>query len=194
MRGLPLLITLAACASAWSATVYKWVDDNGVVHFSDQPNPKAQKMEVAGAQTYTAPTPSTPPATAAPAPPPPAAGPPVCVIDTPAPGQVFLDTFSITGHVTLAHAGPEGSQTVLRMDGGDITPLLGPNGSFALSQIARGDHTLTLQVTTDHGDVTCQGNSVTFSIRQRAASGGDGLPTAPMAPGAPRAPGVGVPH
>lgn len=194
MRGLPLLITLAACASAWSATVYKWVDDNGVVHFSDQPNPKAQKIEVAGAQTYGAPATSAPSAAAAPVAPLPPGGPPVCVIDTPAPGQVFLDTFSISGHVTLAHAGPEGSQTQLRMDGNDITAQLGPNGSFALNQIARGDHTLTLQVTSDHGDVTCQGNSVTFSIRQRAAAGGEGVPTAPMAPGAPRAPGVGVPH
>ncbi|HEV2703958.1 MAG TPA: DUF4124 domain-containing protein [Steroidobacteraceae bacterium] len=185
---------LAACASAWSATVYKWVDDNGVVHFSDQPNPKAQKLEVAGAQTYSAPTKSAPPAAAAPVAPLPSTAAPVCVIDTPAPGQVFLDTFSITGHVTLAHAGPEGSETQLRMDGNDITALLSPNGGFALTQIARGEHTLTLQVTTDHGDVTCQGNSVTFSIRQRTVTGAAGVPAAPMAPGAPRAPGVGVPH
>ncbi len=52
MRGLPLLILLGACTSASAATVYKWVDDNGVTHFSDQPNPKAQKLEMAGAQTY----------------------------------------------------------------------------------------------------------------------------------------------
>jgi|HubBroStandDraft_5_1064220.scaffolds.fasta_scaffold136231_2 hypothetical protein len=192
MRGLPLLILLGACTSAWAATVYKWVDDNGVVHFSDQPNPKAQKIEVAGAQTYGAPAPSAaPPSAAAPAP---ATVPPVCVIDSPATGQVFIDTFSITGHVTLAHAGPEGSQTMLRLDGNDISPLLGAGGSFALSQVDRGEHTLTLQVTTDHGDITCQGAPVTFSIRQRSASGGDATPMAPAAPGAPKAPGVGVPH
>ncbi len=55
----------------------------------------------------------------------------MCVIDTPGAGQVFLDTFSITGHVTLAHVGGEDSQTTLRMDGQDISGLLGPDGSFS---------------------------------------------------------------
>lgn len=193
MRGLPLLILLGACTGAWAATVYKWVDDNGVVHFSDQPNPKAQKIEVAGAQTYGAPAPAAPPPSAAAQPP--AAAPPVCVIDTPAAGQVFLDTTSVTGHVTLAHAGSEGSQTVLRLDGVDISASLGSGGSFALTQVERGEHTLTLQVTDDRGEVTCQGAAVTFSIRQRSVIGGAGTaPMAPTVPAAPKAPGVGVPH
>src|SRR5580693_7502255 len=114
MRGLPLLIMLAACASAAAATVYKWVDDNGVTHYSDQPNPKAQKLEIADAQTYgakaaavAAPAAAAPVATAAPT---------VCKIDSPGVGQVFLDTYSVSGHVTLAHLGTN-SQTTLRLDG-----------------------------------------------------------------------------
>jgi hypothetical protein len=189
MRGLPLLLILGVCASASSATVYKWVDDNGVTHFSDQPNPKAEKLQISGAQTYqsqsaavTAPAPSVTQA--------PTAATPVCVIDSPGAGQVFLDTFSITGHVTLAHAAGE---TTLRMDGQDISGLLGPDGSFALNQVERGDHSLTLQVINARGEVTCQANAVTFSIRQRNAVI-PGVPTAPGAPAAPRAPGVGVVH
>jgi hypothetical protein len=183
---------LGLCASAWSATVYKWVDDNGVTHYSDQPNPKAEKLQISGAQTYgsqaAAPAPAAPPVAAAP----PAAT-PVCVIDTPGAGQVFLDTFSITGHVTLAHAGGEDSQTTLRMDGQDISGLLGPDGSFALSQVDRGEHSLTLQITNGRGEVTCQANAVHFSIRQRNAVV-PAVPTAPGVPAAPRAPGVGVVH
>jgi hypothetical protein len=180
---------LVASASASSATVYKWVDDNGVTHFSDQPNPRAEKLTVAGAQTYGAQTAAVaaPPPVAAAAPP---ASTPVCVIDTPASGQVFIDAFSISGHVTLAHTGGEASQVTLRMDGVDISALLGPNGSFAVSQVERGDHTLSLQVTDEHGEVTCQANAVTFSIRQRSvvAPGGAAVPGAPTAPAAP---GVG---
>lgn len=192
MRGLPLLILLGACTGAWAATVYKWVDDNGVVHFSDQPNPKAQKIEVAGAQTYTAPSAAAapPPVSVAPAT---AAAPPVCVIDTPAPGQVYLETYAITGHVTLANAG-SGGQTTLSMDGADITSLLSPNGSFALGQLDRGEHKLTVQVTNDRGEISCQGPPVTFTVRQRSAAGGTTAPMAPTVPGAPKAPGVGVPH
>ncbi|HEX3835825.1 MAG TPA: DUF4124 domain-containing protein [Steroidobacteraceae bacterium] len=191
MRGLPLLFLLGVCASAWSATVYKWVDDNGVVHYSDQPNPKAEKLQISGAQTYGAQAAAvTSPAAASRGP---AAAPAVCVIDSPGAGQVFLDTFSITGHVTLAHAGGDDSQISLRLDGQDISGLVGPDGSFAISQIDRGEHSLSLQVTDARGDVTCQANAVRFSIRQRSASV-PGVPTAPGAPAAPKAPGVGVVH
>jgi hypothetical protein len=182
---------LGVCASAWSATVYKWVDDNGVTHYSDQPNPKAQKLQISDAQTYGAQaaagtTPPQPAASAGPA------AKPVCVIDTPGAGQVYLDTFSITGHLTLARVGAD-SQTTLRMDGQDISGLLAPDGSFQLSQLDRGEHSLTLQVTNARGEVTCQGNAVNFSIRQPSATV-PGVPTVPGAPGAPRAPGVGVVH
>jgi hypothetical protein len=180
---------LGVCAGAWSATVYKLVDDNGVIHYSDQPNPKAQKLQIGDAQTYTAPAAA---ATAPTGPAAPGAATPVCLINSPGAGQVFLDTYSITGHVTLAHVGGEGTQTTLRMDGQDISGLLGPDGSFALSQVDRGDHSLSVQVTNARGEVTCQSN-VTFSIRQRSASV-PGAATAPGVPAAPRAPGVGVVH
>jgi hypothetical protein len=194
MRGLPILLLLIMSASASSATVYKWVDDNGVTHFSDQPNPKAQKLEITGAQTYEsqAATVAAPRAAAAVT-----GAAPVCVIDSPGTGQVYLDTFSITGHVTLSPAGSDGGQATLRMDGTDVSALLVPSGSFTLSQLDRGDHTLTLQVSDVRGNVLCQAAPVSFSIRQRAATGGAAgttVPTAPAAPTAPRAPGVGQPH
>lgn len=190
MRGLPLLILLGICTVAWSATVYKWTDDNGVVHFSDQPNPKAEKIQVQGAQTYGA-------QAAAVAPPPPSAsqstappaGPAVCVIDTPAGGQVYLDANSVSGHVTVANGG-QGAQPSLRLDGQDISSILSSNGSFAVDNLPRGEHTLTLQVSNAKGEMTCEARPVTFSIRQRSSAAA-GVPTAPAAPAAPRAPGVG---
>ena len=95
--------------------------------------------------------------------------------------------------MTLAHVDEDGSETTLRMDGQDISGLLGPDGSFALSQLERGEHSLTLQVINARGEVTCQASAVTFAIRQRNAVI-PGVPTAPAAPAAPRAPGVGVVH
>jgi hypothetical protein len=176
---------LGACASASSTTVYRWVDDNGVTHYSDQPNPRAQKLEIADAQTYgakaaavAAPGPAEPQAAAAPA---------VCVIDAPGAGQVFLNTFVISGHVTLAHL-DEGSQPTLTLDGQDISGQLQPNGSFTIPQVDRGEHTLSLQAG------GCQGNTVTFSVRQQSAGGMNTIPMAPQAPAAPKAPGVGVTH
>jgi len=181
---------LAACASAAAATVYKWVDDNGVTHYSDQPNPKAQKLEIADAQTYGSKAATLAvPAVSAPAP---TAAPAVCVIDSPGVGQVFLDTFAVSGHVTLAHVG-DNTQATLRLDGQDISSQLQPNGAFTLAQVDRGDHTLTLEVNSGQG-AACRGNAVTFSVRQRSAGGSDTVPMAPAAPAAPRAPGVGTSH
>ncbi len=177
---------LGLSAGAWSATVYKWVDENGVTHYSDQPNPKAEKLQISGAQTYGA----KDAAVAAPAaatPTGPAAAPAVCVIDSPSSGQVFIDADSVSGHVTLAHVGGEGSQSTLRMDGTDISALMGPGGSFTVPQIDRGDHTLTLQVSNAQGQVVCTASAITFSIRQRSVI----PPTAPTAPAAPTVPGVG---
>ena len=178
---------LGACVSASSATVYKWVDDKGVTHYSDQPNSKAQKLEIADAQTYGAKAAAVAAPAPAAAPPPTEAAPTVCLIDSPGAGQVFLDTYAISGHVTLAHVGA-GVQPTLTLDGQDISNSLQPNGSFTIPQVDRGDHVLSLQVN------GCQGNSITFSIRQRSAGGGNTVPMAPTAPGAPRAPGVGTAH
>ena len=43
-----------AAVLALAGTVYKWVDQNGVVHYSDQPHANAQKIQVQQAQTYKA--------------------------------------------------------------------------------------------------------------------------------------------
>jgi hypothetical protein len=48
------LMCIAVCGTAVSATVYKWVDADGVTHYTDQPHAGAQKMQLQGAQTYSA--------------------------------------------------------------------------------------------------------------------------------------------
>ena len=40
-----LLGLMFACASA-GAQMYKWTDENGNIHFSDKPQPNAQKLEI----------------------------------------------------------------------------------------------------------------------------------------------------
>ena len=52
MRALAFTLLLALCSVTLAATVYRWVDDDGVVHYSDQPHPNAEKMQVHAAQSY----------------------------------------------------------------------------------------------------------------------------------------------
>src|SRR5688572_23778255 len=60
MRLIAFIAMLFMWGSALSTTVYKWVDANGVTHYSDQPHPGATKLEVGAIQTYSAPAASPP--------------------------------------------------------------------------------------------------------------------------------------
>jgi len=48
MRAAIALLALALCAAAHAQSMYKWVDEKGVTHFSSDPPPdgRAQKIEV----------------------------------------------------------------------------------------------------------------------------------------------------
>src|SRR5262249_61617017 len=52
MRRLAFTLLLLVCSVALAATVYRWVDEDGVVHYSDQPHANAEKLQVHAAQTY----------------------------------------------------------------------------------------------------------------------------------------------
>src|SRR5215469_5432068 len=54
MRRLAFTLIAFACSVAFATTIYKWVDENGVVHYSDQPHANAQKLQITGVQTYSA--------------------------------------------------------------------------------------------------------------------------------------------
>src|SRR5690606_16493545 len=54
---LYVLLALAVPAFA-GQTVYKWVDDKGVTHFSDQPVAGAEKVELSGGTNNRASTPA----------------------------------------------------------------------------------------------------------------------------------------
>ena len=52
MRTLAFTLLSLLCSIALAATVYRWVDEDGVVHYSDQPHANAEKVQVHAAQTY----------------------------------------------------------------------------------------------------------------------------------------------
>jgi len=55
MRSLALLACLLAGTALASTEVYRWVDKDGVVHFSDRPAEGAERVELQDAQTFSAP-------------------------------------------------------------------------------------------------------------------------------------------
>lgn len=52
MRKWLILLSALSATTASSAPAWRWVDENGQVHFSDRPVPGAQQVELTGAQGF----------------------------------------------------------------------------------------------------------------------------------------------
>ena len=171
MRALVFtLMCIAACQTAISATVYKWVDADGVTHYTDQPHPGAQKIQLQGAQTYSAAaaqrgssaaaaqasrrTTATAPVYSA------------CEVTRPTNDEVFLNASSVPASVHVAPGLRSGDRLTVMLDGAPLpvnTPL---DTEFMLSSVVRGTHALTTKVEDASGAVVCQSASVIFHVRQ----------------------------
>lgn len=167
MRQIVLPLLLLATGIAPAATVYKWVDANGVTHYSDQPFPGAKKIEVESAQTYKAPSPG---AAAVPATPAKAKvdGPlyKICELYRPAPEEVLFNVNTVTAKLRLDPGLRAGDRALVALDGKVMAevPLVG--NEFTLSQVDRGTHTVAAVVENLAGEIICQSPSVTFYVRQ----------------------------
>ena len=170
MRTILFTLMSLACSLALAATVYKWVDENGVVHYSDQPHANAEKVHVQAAQTYKAgqPAPAGGPANAVPPPESQDSGPPYagCAIGPPADGAEFanLDALNI-----LVRTDPQpraGDQIYIMLDGALVNGGSPTGTQFTLTPVERGDHTLQAVIRDSNGQLMCQSPAVTFSVHQ----------------------------
>jgi len=153
------------CTVALSATVYRWVDENGVTHYSDQPHENAEKVHVAAPQTFQAPPlPRVPTQNAQPAK---SSGPAYqCQVVAPANEDTFPNAQSVTTSVQVAPALQSGDQVFLLMDGARVPGFPTQGGSFTISPIDRGQHTLQAVVQDASGKLVCQSPNVSFTVLQ----------------------------
>lgn len=158
---------LLGCTAAVAATVYKWVDEQGVVHYSDQPHENAQKVELKAPQTYSAPKNSAPPpARSAPAP---KSSAPVyqsCSITEPTNEQAYVNTDTVTAGVTVSPAVRPGDTVVVTLDGSPVPGVPANGGQFSISPVDRGTHAMQMVVRDPDGATVCSSTSVTFFVRQ----------------------------
>jgi len=168
-------------ALAWSAGalagVYRWVDANGVVHYSDQPQPGAAKVQVAPPQTYQAPplpasggtdqssSDSAPVASS-------------CYLLAPMQDQVYMNTSTVNGRVQLSVPLNPGDRLSVVLDGTQREVGGDGSGGFTVLGVERGTHTLAALVQTQDGQQRCQTQTVTFHVRQPSLQS----PTSPVHP------------
>ena len=165
-----LLLALALAlvlGPAGATTLYKWIDEDGVPHFSDQPHPGAEIIELEEAQTFTAPP----------------------VIE-PARDREGADDGGQFSYQGFWIAAPRGGQTLWNIEGNlsvalSLTPPLQPGHrlrvfldgelveglaeasmSFTVPEVYRGTHTLRATAVDAADTVIAETEPVTFYVHQ----------------------------
>ena len=162
---LGLLSAAALADNGGTTTVYKWVDAQGIVHYSDQPHPNAQKLEVRGAQTFSAlpaPTTSAMPAqdqTQAQSSAAPYQG---CTITQPTDQQSLMNVYHATAVVQASPQLRPGDEVRLFVDGKQIP---GSGTSFTFP-VFRGQHSVQAVIEDSTGQIICETSTVTFFVHQ----------------------------
>jgi hypothetical protein len=145
-----------------ATTLYRWVDAQGVIHFSDTPQPGAQKIEVAPAQTF----PSTPVPASEAAPPAPASVYQACDISQPTAEQSFYAPEVVGVSVRVVPDLREGDQLSVTVDGRAVQSIEGSALDFELPMPDRGAHTLRAVVHDAAGRALCSSPSITFYVQR----------------------------
>jgi uncharacterized protein DUF4124 len=165
-RTLFTLISFA-CSVALATTVYKWVDENGVIHYSDQPHPNAQKLELQGAQTYSSRAAAVRAPDAADESTGASANPyKGCAIAQPLDQQNLPNAHSVFIRV-VADPVPRGEDRIfISMDGQALNGGLPTGLNFNVSEVDRGEHSLQAQIRDPENQILCQTPTITFSVTQ----------------------------
>jgi hypothetical protein len=161
---------LAACA-VQAAVVYKWVDADGVVHYSDQEVPGAEKIYTSSSTSAKAPQARTP-----------AAGPQISAKAAPSSGldysefsisapqseQTFFGDDVIAVHLNLVPALKANHSITWHLNGRQLDSP--PDAvAFPLPHLDRGTYVLAAAITDQRTGDSQSSNSVTFYVRQPSA-------------------------
>jgi hypothetical protein len=161
-----LAIGLLTGFTTHAAVIYKWVDADGVVHYSDQSSPGAEKIVTAGSSSPA--TSSARNATGPIAPPKTAQGGlnyTDFTITSPAPEQTFFGDDIVPVHLNLNPSLRPGQGITWHLNGQQLD--FPPNAvSFALPRLDRGTYSLAATITDQQTSESATSNSVTFYVRQ----------------------------
>jgi hypothetical protein len=160
---------LAALASfaGQAAVVYKWTDSDGVVHFSDQPVPGAEKVYTGASNTaVSVPTGQN-------------AGSPADTekksgaldyaefsIASPSPEQTFYGDEPINASLALSPGLRAGQIVTWRLNGAEVGDQGAAATAITLPHLDRGTYTIGATVTDPATGQSRSTNQVTFYVRQ----------------------------
>lgn len=170
---IPALLVLILATPSLAEGIYRWVDEDGVVHFSDVPRDGADEVEVQPVQTFSAP--SVPVASAkegddaAEEVSAPAALYESVAITSPGMEETIWNTGgNVTVSVSLNPALRQGHRITLYMDGRALGDMPPGATSLVLTEVVRGTHQLKAVVSDAVGTVLAESKPTTFFYKQTA--------------------------
>jgi hypothetical protein len=185
MRSILILAGLAFSLAAASQEIYRWVDKDGVVHFSDQPGaPNAELITVIEPNVSEAPGDEAEPASAAVAsrsePPEPEVPPyDSLAIVSPTPDQVFFGADAVVNATAELGGTLRPDHSVVFFLNGNRHQASGLSTEFA--NLARGSYYLRASIVDQTGRPVISSQQVSFHVRQPSINS----PQSPQAPPRP---------
>ncbi|HVC38119.1 MAG TPA: DUF4124 domain-containing protein [Gammaproteobacteria bacterium] len=166
---LILLALILGAGLTQADTVYKWVDDQGNVHYSDHPRPGAEKVQLPKTQTYQPPSMADMPTSA-----------PGASTVTPTTSYTqftiaspasqanlwYVDAVPVT--VSLSPELRSGDTLTYQLDGQSIGPTTQTTVTF--KGIPRGEHSVSVTLNAANG-ATLSAGPVTFFVQQKTILG-----------------------
>ncbi|MEX0899219.1 MAG: DUF4124 domain-containing protein [Gammaproteobacteria bacterium] len=172
------LVGAALCAAiigapALAQDVYRWVDENGVVHYSDSPREGAEKVEVREPETYSAQSalPATPTArdSSVKVPPDAVDAYQSVRIATPAHDSVAWNTageIAVSVAVSPPLNASAGHKVLVYLDGAPVAGTPVASTSIGLTGIHRGTYQLSAAIVDGGGRQILRSETITFHVRQ----------------------------
>ncbi len=162
------LLLLALVPALTMADVYRWVDADGTVHFTDTPREGAERVHVPPPQTYTAP--KLPPVTPRVEEPEPPVEYTRFELIAPEPDATIRDN---TGALTASFAldpklkANKGHRLVVLLDGKSVQKS--KSVTVNLDNVERGEHSLQGQVVDGRGKVLMSSQAITVYMHRQSA-------------------------
>jgi hypothetical protein len=166
MRYMPVLLLLISMP-VLAATVWKWRDASGVVHYSDQPVPGAEQVSGLTSNSFSAPavgnTTSSNATSSA------SASVNYTNVEIWKPSQEMTVSNSagqVSVGVRVEPALAKGHRLALYMDGKLVSGFPEQGSEYDMSEVERGAHTLVLTVVDAQGKRVTESSPVQFFVQQ----------------------------
>lgn len=168
---IAFLLALSSSA-AFAAVIYKWTDADGVIHFSDQAVPGAEKIVTSGptSRGIGGPTPrASTTATETQKNSPKGLVYADFTIDSPQPEENFTGDVAVGVHLRLAPALRDNQSITWLLNGKALSDQSPDATAFSLSGLARGSYVLSATITDQESGESINSDSVNFYLRQPSA-------------------------